>query len=1179
MEHSAGSLDDATNGANLHILLLGSAQVLYHEQPLHIQRRLMRSLLFYLATQSHPVGRTQLMSLFWPEESETEARRHLRETLSKLRAQLPDPAILISKQDYIRLDSDKVYVDLWEFEDLIDQVNPYLVRKNDFPLPEATYQRMYKALSLWRQPIFLAGLNLPSTPDLDHMFTQASQSLEQSRLKLIKALARHAFTIGDLENAASWIQKALETDEDNLELYVWLIEILLQLGNYEAAAQVYDFAEGMFVDQEGELPEELEAFYSRVHEKVSPTAAEKPAPWHNLLTLQLPFVGRKDPLNQLKLALQRGGIEVIWGESGSGKSRLTFEFYQAFEPAPRLFFASGYFHTQDMPYQPIIEILRHSITNDEWLQVDDIWANILVELLPELPRIRPGTKIPDQTPAPKNSLQTIAEAIYQVYKANIHRQQLLIILDDAQWVDPVSFEIFAYILNHYPPANKGLLIINARLEEPSLALKNFLESSPATWNVHQIYLDNLNREEVAELSRCAFGKPLPTPLVEHLELDTGGNPLFLLESLRTWLAFELSPANYYKMEHAPVTSTIHSVMHERLRLLKPASQQALVIAAAAGNPFDTAVVAEASQLSGQQIITALDELEQVHLIESVTSSTGKMEYRFIHRKIRDVLLMELSPARQQYLYLQVALALQNHEDGSAEQAAKIARILEKAAEYTTAFRYWIKAGQIAIQHDSLPTANLYYKQAEGLFDVVHPPLSDELVHELYVPWGFAHLENGDLEQATSRFNALLHFGEQRYSPLLLGSAYNGLARVSGARQQPRIALLHMEQAIPFLRQSGTIAEQLEATYNQTIFLTQLLRYPEAIQILENFTLMRFESDDIHIRKVSAKILNKLIQLYLLTAQYGRGLKIYGRAVEISRTLLDPDLLANTLTLRAAIELHCRPLNEGLNSCFEALALAKKSHNFPLATYLYVQQAEFKLYSGRLDEAWRATEKASELANLYHLNDLLAYAYCIQGDILFYLRNFAGAAEIHRKALSVSKAHTASMESLSRLGKSLVLNGQTENGFSFLRQAIELTRETGLERVRLNAEFSWAYGKLSTGNLGEALVLAGQVTKELKNLGENFLSRWYEWFAALAARQLDPDTALMYSRQVIEHGQAVACPWLELRGIEIGLALSTSPSEIKAWKDEARLLFEGLQANCRDPQLRPALQGYLRSFSI
>lgn len=916
-----------------------------------------------------------------------------------------------------------------------------------------------------------------------------------------------------------------------------------------------------------------------MHEKVYTTAVEKPAPWHNLLTLQLPFVGRKELLNQLKLTLHHGGVEVIWGESGSGKSRLTFEFYQALEPAPRLLFASGYFHTQDIPYQPIVEILRHSITADEWRQLDDVWADALVELLPELPGIRPGTKAPDQLPAPRISFQRIAEALNQVFKIIGRRQGLLIILDDAQWCDPATFGVFAYLLDHRQPREKGLLLINTRIEEPNQALKSFLVAPSASWNVQQIYLNNLNREEVAELSRCAFGKPLPAALIEHLEQDTGGNPFFLLETLRTWLAFELTPANYSKMEHAPIASTIHVAVHERLRLLNPVSLQTLVTAAAAGDPFNAAVVAEAAQLDSQQIITALEELEYVHLIVPANSAAEKMDYRFIHHKIHDVLLLELSPMRRQYLYLQVAIALQNHEDGSAEQAARIASVFEKAAEYATAFQYWMKAGQKAVQQGSLPTANLYFKQAEGLFDIVQTPLPDELVHELYAPWGEAFLENGDLEQASGRFNALLFFGEQRYSARLLGSAYSGLAQIAGARQQPRIALLHLEQAIPFLRQSGTVFEQVEATYHQSVCLTQLLRYNEAIQILESIVSMRVESDDMRIRKVSAKVFNKLSQLYLLTAQYDRSLQISLQANEMSRTLLDPDVLAASLTIRAASEMHSRPLKEGLNSCFEALALAKKSGNFPLVSYLYALQAEYKLYTGCLDEAWRATEKAAELASQHHFDDGLAYAYCVQGDILFYLRNFPHAVEIHRKALSTSKAHPVLMESLSRLGKSLVMNGQAENGFSFLRQAIELSRETGLNRVRQNAELSQVYGKLSTGDLDEALDLAGQVMTEQKQLGDTFFSGWYEWFAARVTLQQDPDAALLNIRQLIEHGRATDCPWFELYGIEASLALPAPPPEIKAWQERAKSLFDGLQANCHHPQLRPALQEYMRSFPI
>jgi len=52
-----------TSSAKLRIHLLGAVQIFYGDQKQPIQRRFQRSLLFYLACQREPVGRTRLIDL------------------------------------------------------------------------------------------------------------------------------------------------------------------------------------------------------------------------------------------------------------------------------------------------------------------------------------------------------------------------------------------------------------------------------------------------------------------------------------------------------------------------------------------------------------------------------------------------------------------------------------------------------------------------------------------------------------------------------------------------------------------------------------------------------------------------------------------------------------------------------------------------------------------------------------------------------------------------------------------------------------------------------------------------------------------------------------------------------------------------------------------------------------
>ena len=76
----------------LSVRLLGQPKILWGDQVLSIKRKQARLLIYFLACQKSMVGRSEIMLLFWPDESN--ARQQLRDLMSKTRSELPDPDIL-----------------------------------------------------------------------------------------------------------------------------------------------------------------------------------------------------------------------------------------------------------------------------------------------------------------------------------------------------------------------------------------------------------------------------------------------------------------------------------------------------------------------------------------------------------------------------------------------------------------------------------------------------------------------------------------------------------------------------------------------------------------------------------------------------------------------------------------------------------------------------------------------------------------------------------------------------------------------------------------------------------------------------------------------------------------------------------------------------------------------------
>lgn len=80
----------------LRILILGSPIVTWDDVALKIDRQQIRLLLYYLAAQVQPINRDTICQIFWQSEDDEKAHKLFRESLSKLRALLPDPSVLVA---------------------------------------------------------------------------------------------------------------------------------------------------------------------------------------------------------------------------------------------------------------------------------------------------------------------------------------------------------------------------------------------------------------------------------------------------------------------------------------------------------------------------------------------------------------------------------------------------------------------------------------------------------------------------------------------------------------------------------------------------------------------------------------------------------------------------------------------------------------------------------------------------------------------------------------------------------------------------------------------------------------------------------------------------------------------------------------------------------------------------
>ena len=133
-----------------------------------------------------------------------------------------------------------------------------------------------------------------------------------------------------------------------------------------------------------------------------------------------------------------------------------------------------------------------------------------------------------------------------------------------------------------------------------------------------------------------------------LHARTGGNPLFISESIRLFAAGS--------RPGTPLPS-VSEVIRERLAPLPDDCREALEVASVLGCDFEYPPLAAALRVSPARAVAALDPAVNARLVGPQDGRAGA--YRFVHTLIRDAVEEQLAPSRRAHLHALVFAALRD----------------------------------------------------------------------------------------------------------------------------------------------------------------------------------------------------------------------------------------------------------------------------------------------------------------------------------------------------------------------------------------------------------------------------------------------------------------------------------------------------------------------------------------
>jgi predicted ATPase len=432
-----------------------------------------------------------------------------------------------------------------------------------------------------------------------------------------------------------------------------------------------------------------------------------------------PLVGRDEEIDLLlrRWARAKAGddqVVLVSGEAGIGKSRITAAFEERLHAEPHLrlrHFCSPYH--QDSALSPIIDQIGRAAgfapDDPPAAKLEKLEALLAraappdedVALLGDLMSLPASERHPLPNLSPQRKKERTLEALIRQLEGLTYEQPVVVVWEDAHWLDPTSQELLDLTVEHVRSLPVLLIVTFRRAFQPPWA------GQP---QVSMLALNRLDRRDrIALVAQVAGSKPLPDEVVSQIADRTDGVPLFVEELTKGVLESGLlrEENDRYVLDRPlpplAIPMTLHASLLARLDRLGSARPVAQ-IGAAIGRQFSYPVLHAVSRLPEDKLRGALAQLVASELVfQRGTPPEGV--YSFKHALVQDAAHGSLLRSARQQLHAQIADALETlFPELLDTQPELFAQHYAEAGLVEKSVTYWGKAGHRSVARSAMAEA-------------------------------------------------------------------------------------------------------------------------------------------------------------------------------------------------------------------------------------------------------------------------------------------------------------------------------------------------------------------------------------------------------------------------------------------------------------------------------------------
>ena len=661
--------------------------------------------------------REQVQETLWPEMEPDAAANNLHKAVFVARRAIEPGLVDARSARFLQLRGDAI---------LLGPPEAIRIDVDEFERAAAAARRTGEPDAFDAAVALCTGDLLPEDP-YEEWATGRREDLRASYVGLLLTLANLRQERGESAAAVDALQRVVASEPAHEEAHVALMRLHAAAGRRHLALRQY---QQLRDNLRRELDVDPSWTSSRLHQdivtgRVAAAADTGPGPAPPTARgARLPgrgttLVGRDAEVNTIDEHLDaafrgRGGVVLVAGEAGIGKSRLVAEVSERMrQRGGAVLSGAAYEQEGRLPYGPFAEALAPlgGMAEPSGLRA------LLGDDASDFARFPPSAQS-----ALRADRHRLFGAVADLLRHRAAEGPVLLTLEDLHAADHASLQLLHFVARTCRDCR--LLVVGTFRPKdvgPADPLSDCVAALRREQLASRINLRRLDSRESDLLVAALLGDPpVARDVAETVYRLADGNPLHaseVVQALREGDRLRRVAGSWHLSGDAAPAGPLLTLLAARLERLGAAAMRTLSVAAVAGSGVSFALLRAVSDDPEGELLDALDHcLARGALLESPTG------YQFDHPLRRTAVYDRLGRARRASLHGKIAAAIEElHAGRLEEQAEALGRHWMLSERPGRAVVHLSAAGDRAVALHANDEAAVNYRQALGLLDAPGAP--------------------------------------------------------------------------------------------------------------------------------------------------------------------------------------------------------------------------------------------------------------------------------------------------------------------------------------------------------------------------------------------------------------------------------------------------------------------------